>query len=282
MTSKYTVAGLHSMWWSVISKANDSTKGFAIGQGTTLANGADSAFAQLLGIAALDLPLGDAPTATTRGDNTAQGKFIFAGDPPEGSMTQGTFSNDFAALAQGTKEVAYTTWRRLPMGYNSGSASQFVMIFNFNNISKDAANKGQAGFTQLIYYMTNAVPNMNNPSDQAEGEFPVSLISNNVTTIFTGETLTKAIEGQDEGAVAIQTSDFPITGHSYVGDGATLNFTLGQTPVAEDGDAVKLWEDGVLQDYPADYTVVASTKVLTFAVAPVADVVDIVLYEYDC
>jgi len=67
-------------------------------------------------------------------------------------------------------------------------------------------------------------------------------------------------------------SPYPITYHTYVGDGgAAQTVTLDETPTAADGDAVQIWDNGSKLVYTTNYTVVTSTKVVTFVGTDPAD-----------
>ena len=114
-----------------------------------------------------------------------------------------------------------------------------------------------------------------------QGTQLIEMIANHVGKTLWGETIITGDFGLTRGwGLEPYLSEWPVFYHTFVGDGATVVFTLDQLPVSADGDALQIWIDGVKKAYTGDYTVVTATGVVTFGAAPGAGAVCVAKVQY--
>ena len=105
--------------------------------------------------------------------------------------------------------------------------------------------------------------------------------------VFTpwGETIADSYATCEAGVLEF-TSEYPIEIQAWKGHGTETVFNLALTPAEASGDKVPVWVQANLQIYGAlnDYTVDASAKTITFAVAPAVGDYIVSMYQFasDC
>jgi hypothetical protein len=77
-------------------------------------------------------------------------------------------------------------------------------------------------------------------------------------------------------------SPYPITYQTYIGGGgAAQTVTLSETPAAASGNALQIWDNGTALVYTTNYSVVTTTKVVTFVgTDPAAAHVAVMRYQF--
>jgi hypothetical protein len=125
------------------------------------------------------------------------------------------------------------------------------------------------------------VKQFNQVGRTVQGTQVVELAAAHVGKTLWGETITAVDFGITRlWGLEPYMSEYPVTYHTFVGDGVTTEFTLDVTAASADGDAVQMWLDGTKQVYTTNYSIVTATGVITFVAAPAAGAVVVVKVMY--
>jgi len=233
-----------------------------------LANGEDSGMGRLLGMSDMSVTIPEAPSIPRPGDNGLLGTFIANPvDGPTGTTAFASFDQVFDTAATGKlinavgpHDISLTTSR-------CNVYRPMAIVVNSPAMSDEAATKGEAGWQVEEYLYVFAQPT----SVSAKGintahSYTHKLIFNERGIMLNGKAITAVEYGVTE---AWKTdpywSPYPVHYHTYVGDGgAAQTFTLDKIPYAADGTALQITVAGVDLIYTADFSVSATTGLVTF------------------
>lgn len=267
------------VWWGL--KGN----GFVQGTNGAIAAGGDSGMGRFPATSTITPAVPELPKVDIDSDAGIDG--AVRGQPNASSsavVTGGVIDQVYMAAqdnrlvkVEGPDDLIIAT--QLCLAFN-----QSMYVINVPAICRDAgANYGELGYMVTEFWACTA--EYNPFSDMGRGVQSASIINlilGNVGVTPWGETIVAAGEyGVTRGmGLTPYWSQYPVTYHTFVGDGATVVFTLDVTPAAEDGDALQMWEAGVSQSYTSDYSVVAATRVVTFVAAPASLAVAVAKVKY--
>lgn len=240
---------------------------YLAGTSGTLASGEDSGMGRALGITNFGATTPEATQLDNPGDGGLLGTAI--GNPttgPSGSAVYGAFDQVFDTKATGRKIKAVGPH---DISYVSSSCNVYRPLFLIVNSpaqSREEATYGEQGWIVEEFLYVTAQPL---GAERAIGQYQQythRLIFNSRGVTQYGATITDL----DFGLTRTWKSDpywspYPVYGHTYVGDGgAAQTFTLGKIPVADDGDALQIWDNGAALAHTTNYSVSATTGLVTF------------------
>lgn len=257
--------GLRYVFWALWDSADPD---FISGTDGSLTSGEDSGAGRAQGINDLTIAVPEATIIDRPGDNSNLGSFI-------ANPSSGPSGNDVYISFDQLFDVAATTRAIKAEGphdisLSSNSCFVFTPIFivvNSPAMSDESGSIGEDGWAVEEYLYTFVQPQsvaakaLNTPHNYTH-----KLIFNERGTLHYGETITEANYGVTK---AWKTdpywSPYPIFYHVYVGDGqATQTFTLDKVPVADDGDALQIWDEGAKLTHTTNYAVNTTTGLVTF------------------
>lgn len=274
-----SASDVSDVWWGVLSS------GYVEGTSGAIANGGDSGMGRFPAASDISPSIPSLPNINLDSDLGADG--AVKGVPTESAtatITGGVIDQIIAAAATNRliKEEG-------PHDYLGGS--QLCLTFNpmcfvINRpgaVRDSGANYGQLGWEVTEIWNSLAdVKQFNQVGRGVQAQQIVELTVNHVGKTIWGETVTSADFGVTRlWGLEPYWSQYPVNYHTFKGDGATVTFTLDETPASEDGDALQAWADGSKQAYTTNYTVVAATKVVTLVAAPSAGVRWVFKYMYN-
>lgn len=252
----------------------------------TIANGGDAGMARAKGFTSLveSVPAGAQNTAI--GD----GRIIdvYRQRPQEApSATLGFIVFDHSIVTALSGTTVYTdgeydiSWR----SQQCTSIANCVLVLNVRMKSQDSGAVGLPGWATIIYPDVE----LTQEGETYSGEnadavlYNFAVTMNHVDTTPWGELLATNYSQTYGFSTRPIVADYPITLHTIVGDNATVDFTVDETPTAASSNAVPVWTAGVKKTYTTDYTVVTATKTITFEAAakPGAGVVAISAYQFE-
>jgi hypothetical protein len=261
----FSAQGMRFAYWALYDTASPS---YIAGTSGTLANAADSGMGRALGISEFTATVPDAPIIDIVGDNGLIGSMI--ANPvtgPNGTAAYGSFDQTFDTAA--TNRVIKTEGPH-DISLSSNVCYQFDPIFlvvNSPGFSNVSGSQGEAGWIVEEYLYTFVQPtSVSSKSMNTAHSYTHRLIFNERGTTHYGETITEGNYGVTK---AWKTDPYwspnPIFYHTYVGDGgSSQTFTLDKIPVADDGNALQIWDNGSKLTHTTNYTVNTTTGVVTF------------------
>lgn len=280
MATKSYGAGAQLTFWGL------NASGYVQGTNGALANGADSGMGQILGVENWNVAMAKARPIAIPGDNGLIGSILL----PPNTVTSGTLDttiNDptFLTSTVGMLVDTQDTWDIALLGVPCPLFKSTTTIINSPGQSATSGSIGVPG------YVVSITPNgffWPHGIDQYQDGNALHDMFDVVLSTFDrypwGAQPTVVLNGATRGIrLAPFYSIAPITMHTFVGDGSTVTVTLNQTPYAATGTAVRCYDNGTALVYGAGagkYTVVASTRVVTFGTAPVAGHVVVLPYQF--
>lgn len=276
--NQHAASDITDLWWGL------PNAGYIQGTSGALAAGDDSGMGRFLAASDITPSIPSLPNVNLDSDQGIDG--AVKGRPTEpvtAILTGGVIDQIFAAAVSNrlVKEEG-------PHDILLGSLLCLTLVpvmFVINKpgaVRASGATYGDAGYevTELWNCLAD-VKQFNQIARGVMGQQIAELVANHIGIAPWGETLTVVSFGLARGwGLEPYFSEYPITYHGFVGDNATVAIVLDETPASEDGDAVQVWVDGVKKTYTTDYSVVASTKTLTFVVAPTTGAKVAIKYMY--
>lgn len=278
MSTAYSFVGSQHTWFAVL----DST-GYLKGTTGTIANGADAGMGRLNGVNSVGLTIPEARAIVYEGDNGTKGvQLINANTAPEGEIVTSIADLTFQTQAQSLSTFTLGNTVTQILGPSCPVFKTLALIVNSPALDQTAGNVGQAGWHSYIFWKNQVQPRSGTIENGNASSFSHKTVATYADTSFWGDNL------EDWDTVSglildLGWSAYPWTAHTFVGDNSATSFTLDETPAAESGNAVLAWADGTALVYgggAGQYSVVASTKTVTFGTAPAAAVNDVFLYQY--
>lgn len=264
------------------------TNGFMCGAAGVLANGADSPMMRLWAIKNIDVTIPERVRETQTGDDEVQGSLYFGPtDPVVLNIQTGLSDLDVEAAMQDINVYNDTQKKLIVLNPNVDSfplACMLTMGIAKKKVFGEAAVKGYEvnvfNSGEFVILGRDAL------AERTLGNYDLTMTCDQTSTFPWGEAMSIANHGTLGGAGGKWPSENKLTMHAFRGDGTDVTLTLAETPAGDDTSGrIKVYKEtsahvrSVLTP-TSGYTVVTSTKVLTFAVAPAAGDHIIVLYEY--
>lgn len=275
MSVQFSAVGAQKTWFTMLDSA-----GYAIGTGSSLANGASSGAGQIQGENSIAIATPPARTVVVTGDNTALGSVLLPGNTAAtGTMVTSvrnpTLSNKSIGLV--TETVGTTDFE----GFGT-PCPVFQSMMIIDNSPGFSVTTGLAGFETTMWFNVQAYPiEEATITDSAVHQFTYNVKSNPITTRPWGKALTVSANGSTKLLGQKLFNTYPLTTMSYTGDNSTTTLVLDQTPSGTTGNDVIVYQAGVLLVEGAGagkYTVSGST--ITFGTAPAAAEKVVVLYFF--
>lgn len=254
-------------------------------QGTSgsLSNGQDSGAGAWIAIKRAGGNIPPPRTVVVSGDN---GRFRhkYAFNPAEIGeleMNFGAFDQSIYAKVSGTKvDTGDAEWALIGGETNQRvNAVQTCIIVNTDAQDANSGTNGQARFANYFYPLVNVIPLFATMEEAAGAEFQYRGIRTLASKKPWGTAFSTAVNGFTSATFFQVSSVYPLTMHTFLGDGATSSFYLNYTPASDaTGYAIKAWNanTGVAVTLSS---VVPGTKRVTLSSAPAAGVPIVVLYE---
>lgn len=285
-TENYGATGAQYAFWAI--------KSGVVPHGTdgALESGEDSGMAQAKYITSVNLAFPEDRRIALRGDNGTWAQQVLPADTlPSGASAFGMFDSSFAvAVAKNGIQVS-GQYDQVANGVSCREYAPIAMVINSPAKSGETATLGESGW-QVTEFLLLDVSNQNpgEMSIDTAQTYSYSLTANEVAYTLYGEAFNDGSATWSRNrAIAIQySSPFPVTYHTYIGDGtASQTVTLDYTPAAETQNAVQVWDftpstQSVTQlDITTNYTISASTKTVTFVTDPSDGNAQIIRYQFD-
>jgi len=278
--------GIQIVHWCLYDTVS---KQYIAGTSGTLASGEDSGMGTLQGASSFSASIPEAVSIPRPGDNGNLGNFQSASaDSPTGTDTYVSFNQTFDIKA--TDRLINAVGPH-DVSLLSGKCQTYTPVFfvvNSPAMSDESGSEGENGWVVEEYYYAFAQPlSVADKSINTAHNYTHKLTFNERGTMPWGEAITAVNYGVDSAWKSDPYwSPYPVYYQTYVGDGAsTQTFTLDKIPVADDGDALQIWEAGVSLVHSTNYAVSTTTGVVTFVGTDPADgafAVCKVMYNSSC
>lgn len=286
MTShpKFDMTGIKRMDFAVLD-----TNGYPEGLTGVLSNGSDDGLYRLEGIKTADLSLGNPDLVNIVGDGRFQSAYLFPpGAAPQGTIEGAIYDMVAAVALDGTKKVTKGHWDMHVLGGAEADYKDVCAIFTGWGKSKTSGYRGKTIYwgylvpkMQLVLLGTSAMQERS----AVQARFFAAI--SEADKYPWGEALTVASEGVTGGVMIPFSGVYPMTMHTFVGDGATATVVLDETPAGDDTaspTAVFIYNatDGAPLVTTTDFTVTPATKTVTFQAGhiPAAGKVCVIYYAY--
>jgi len=191
-----------------------------------------------------------------------------------------TYDADIIAKLTATTLYLEGQWEIAMRSQTCQSFNNMALIISGRAISQTAGTIDQTGwYTIFIFRATGEQLGL----AQAFGsptQVPINWSVNKTDTTWWEEVIDTNYDKVYSWGTAPIIADYPLMGHYYRGNNAATTVTLDYVPSAASSNAVAYWKDGVKKAYTTDYTLVTSTRVVTFAAAPASDTDNLFIYEY--
>jgi hypothetical protein len=263
--------------------ARRSESGYPSGLTSTIAAGSDQGMLTYKGFASFTETPATAENVPIQGDAGNLGTmFSRAIDNPEGTLTFNAVDADFQALAEDL--TVFSDGDRDKTGIDDGCTilNPLSIILNNHATSLESASLNEKGWEVIELYKVTAEKTDDGTSGTEFSAQPqgYNLVFENVSVDMNVETITNTNYGRTSLRGQRYWAENPVIRHTLIGNAVVTSVVLDETPAAEDGDKVVVYIDGVKKTYTTDYSVVASTKTVTFVAAPAADEEVVIDYEY--
>lgn len=275
-TNQYSALGVQYAFWAALNGY------YPYGTTGTIANGAGAGMGRMLGVQDANVTPPQAGNAYVPGDNGVV--TVFKTQPtelPTGTLTVGVEDQVFNAKANGSKVYFEGDWDisyDLPLCY---SFADLMFIFNSPGSSQETSSKDEASWVVTIWVKVQVqAAIMAQMQNATPWTFAHNITMKRASNAPWGQAMSVANHGSTAYGVIRFNSDYPVTMHTFIGGDSTTTVTLNETPAAASSAAVQLWQTNVKKVYTTDYTLVTSTKVVTFAAAPGTGVVNQFLYKF--
>lgn len=256
-----------------------------------LAAAEDSGMGRIKQMVSLTATVPEDRRVNLRGDNATWAQQVLAADTlPSGNMLLGMFDANFSTKISGTGIYTDGQWDMHANTVSCRSYEPLAIVVNSPAKSGADGSLGESGWQVTEYLFVEA--NSLNPGEiniDTPQEYPFSLTINETAYPLWGDAFSNQSDWGLVRAFVVgpYASPYPVTYHTYIGDGtASQTVTLDYTPAGEDSDNVVVWDftpstsAATKLDYTTNYTVSASTKVVTFATDPADGNAQIIKYQF--
>jgi azurin len=264
--------------------ARRSTSGIPEGTTGALAQGADQGMLRHKGFASLTDTPATAESVPITGDGGNLGTmFSRSIDNSTGTITFNAIDQTFQGVAEDLS--VYSDGDHEKIGIDDSSCAELndlSMIINSRATSLETASLDEKGWEVIEYFNLTAEKTDHSTSGTEFTAQPqgYNLTFTHASLDMDGVTISNTNYNRTKLRGVRYWSENPVNRHTLIGDGVATTVTLDETPAAENGDKVKVYIDGTAKAYTTDYTVNATTKVVTFVAAPGADEEVVIAYEF--
>jgi hypothetical protein len=263
--------------------ARRSASGIPEGLTGTIAAGSDESMSTYKGFAEYTDTPATAEDTPIEGDAGNIGTmFSRSLDNPTGTMTFNALDHDFQATAENLTIYVDGDYDKMPIDDSCTVLNPLCMMINNHATSLEAASLSEKGWEVVEIFKTTAEKTDDSTSGTEFTAQPqgYNLIKENVSVDLNGLAISNTNYGRTSLRGHRYWSENPRQRHTLIGDAIVTTVVLAETPVAENGDKVVVFIDGVKKAYTTDYTVVAATKTVTFVAAPSSNAEVVIVYEY--
>jgi hypothetical protein len=250
--------------------------------GTAPANGSSVSFRRIVGMVAFPENVPESPKVEVPGDGGVIAQYTRQATGVI-SIPAAFTVFDQTAISELTDKTVYTngSWEISTRTRRCRTFKNLAGILSGRAISQESGTVGDEGWWTIFYWrMTGDQLNLPFASGAA-AQTPISLSLNETDTTWWEEDMDTNYDMGYSWATDPIISDYPLMVDTYKGTGAGSQTTvLSQTPAGESATYVRAWEDGTIQAYTTDYTVVAATKTVTHVTNPGAAADYVFVYEY--
>lgn len=283
--------GYSSVTSSVVSAAGLARMQFAkndasgIPQGTSgaIANGQDAGFGILIAAKKASNQPPQPRIIPVSGDN---GRFLHNYSFRPASISEidlsfGVFSDTAYAVFSGTKvDTTQGEWEMI--GAETDTPINAAYVHLIENIDAQDANTGTDGqprFINWIYPNVTMFSLFASHDEAAAAEWGYKGIPTRVGKYSWGTPFTSAVNGFTKAIKYKINSVYPITMHTFVGDGAKTTVILNYSPTSDTtGFGIKAYNASTGANVPITSVNIA-TRTVTFTSAPTAGTIVLIVYE---
>lgn len=282
-TTIFSAAGVASFQWGLVNSL-----GLPMGSAGALAPGFDAGLLRYIAVKRAGTTQNEPRLVSVTGDN---GRFRhnYMFNPAEiGNLDLnfGVMNMLLATAAAGTKLRTYDDWEFMGMETDAAvGTAQVCLVVNIDAQDADAAS-GNKRYWNYIYPLVTLTPLFGTHEEATGMEWPWRGAPTQSARAPWGEIFTEATWGFNRAAyIGGTTTNYPISLHAFMRNGATTAFTLNYSPASDHtGTAVKVWnttEAGVNTRLVAgtDFTVNVATRTVTLSGAGTSGDVVVVAYE---
>ncbi len=253
-------------------------------QGTTgsISNGQSAPFGIYIAVKKAGGPASAPRTVYSTGDNgrTVWAWTFNAADIARMDLAFGAFDEAAHAAFTGTKIDNIGQWDVVGVETNQPPATNQIMVLaNIDGQDGSSGSFGQHRFLNWLWPACVVFPNLAAHDEATPADFAFTAQPTKVGRYPWGIPFTRARNGYTLAARKAIYSDYPLTGHTFVGDGATTTVTLTYSPTTDaTGQGIQAWDatSGVALTLSS---VNIATRVVTFSSAPTAGHVVVIMYE---
>lgn len=261
----------------------NADSGVVAGETGTIAAGSDEsmlthkAFATFTDTPATATPVPIPGDAGNLGD-----MFVRALESSTGTIAFNAIDNTFQGIAEDLSVLTEGDYEVVGIDDLKTVLNPLGMIINSHATSLETASLNEQGWEVREIFKTTCEKTDDSLSgtDFAPQAQSYNMIHSNITNTMDGVTITDGDYNRTSLRGRRYWAENPVLRHTLIGNAVVTTTVLLETPAAEDGAKVRVWIDGVAKVYTTDFTVVASTKTLTYVVAPSADAEVVISYEY--
>lgn len=263
--NKFGGGGVTDCWWGLWTSS-----GYMTGT-TALASGEDSAMGRISIPSNVGFTVPNLPARPNTGDRgTVAGTYSSVNASPETLFTKMIYDLALVAATTTSKIVSQGPHNLMIDPLNCEVREGIFVVINEHAISYDSDTYLRRGYTvhELLFGFPEFVDG-GAITRETETESSMRLLHSSWSTTPWGESFDDTTWGGEiTWRMKPYFSEYPVTYHSFSGDGVTSSITLAVTPASEDGDAVQSWTDASDLTYTTDYTTTASTKAVDFVDVP--------------
>lgn len=270
--NNFGAQGARYVFWALWDSANPN---YIAGTDGSLSAGEDSGMGRALGVTDLSANTPEAGSISRSGDNGVINTFVTnPTDGPTGNTGFGSFDQNFDIAVTGRTIKAEGPH---DISLSSNRCYQFAPIFLVVNspASSDASGSIGEGGWQVQEYLYAYVQPMSvaTITQNTAHSYTHRLVFNERGVTAYGETITEGNYGLTQAWKSDPYwSPYPIYYHTYVGDGSSgQTFTLDKIPVADNGNALQIWDNATKLTHSDNYSVSTSTGLVTFVSTDPAD-----------
>lgn len=266
------------------ARLDTTTEDYPAGDDGVFANGEDQSMLTYKGFATYTDTPANAEAVSIQADAGNIGTmFSRALDNATGTITFATFDAIFQSIVEDLSVYSDDDYEKVGIDDAATVLNKIDMIINSHATSLEAASLDEQAWQVIEIFKATAEKGDSSTSgtDFAAQPQSYNLVFDHATNDMDNVPITDGNYNRTKLRGQIYWSENPIIRHTFIGDNSATTVTLDETPVAETGLKVRMFLDGVQQDYTTDYTVVAATGVVTFVVAPGEGEVVVISYEYD-
>jgi hypothetical protein len=234
----------------------------------------------VLGVQTANIAVPEPERVNIPGDDTSLGKFQFdSQDTPEFNLVVGAQDLQQEAAFQSMLVESDGDMNMGVLQPFSPTYKDLLLIFTSKTKSYAAASRGTSQYSGYIIAKVQAQPlGRVTFEGRAGAGFQYACIANQSTTWGVGATFQTAVQGTESAVLRPWSAENRISMDRATGNNVATTFTLNHKPASSAAAKCRIRVNGV--QLLSGYTVNATTKVVTFSVAPANNAVVTFTYEW--